>query len=113
MNICADQWAENIRDTYCLDRDKSTSNILYDKGQVMVMLNDKRLIYGNINAHITHFSKQGIITYLKGKYTHWTNNIFEMVDWEGMGQCLAKMKDTKVTHVLKMVHGWQHVGNQK
>ena len=71
LNICANEWGGNIRDVDCFDRGKSTSNILYDEGQVIVVLKDKRLIYRDISKHITHkISKKGIVIYIREENTH-------------------------------------------
>ena len=50
---------------------------------------------------------------MMSKKLYWDEKIFQMVDWKGMESSLKKMKDTEVTNVLKMAHGWQHDGYQQ
>ena len=66
------------------------------------------MLYGDISGQLTHeISKKEMIQYLMSKNLHWDENIFQMIDWKGMEKTLGnKMKDTEVTNVLKMVHGW-------
>ena len=80
----------------------------------MVKLESGRLLYGDVKRQITHeISKGGLIQYMMSKNLHWDEGIFQMIDWAGMEATLKKMKDTEVTNVLKMAHGWQHDGDQK
>ena len=73
----------------------------------MVRLHSGRLLYGDVSGQLNHeISKGGLIQYIMSKNLHWDDNIFKMIDWKGMGSTLGKMKDTEVTNILKMVHGW-------
>ena len=40
------------------------------------------------------------------KHLHWNKPILNMIEWKGMETILGKIKDTEVTNILKMVHGW-------
>ena len=43
---------------------------------------------------------------------HWNDMIFHTVDWDGMWACMDKLSDIRVTHVIKLVHGWQNYEQQ-
>ena len=47
------------------------------------------------------------------KNLHLGADIFNMIDWKGVGTTLGMMKDTEVTNDLKVVHGSQNDGHQK
>ena len=80
----------------------------------MVKYASQRFIYGDIAGVVTEeISKAGIITYLMEKNPWWNDAIFHTIDWESVGLCMKKMTPQRVTNVVKMVHGWQHDGNQK
>ena len=48
-----------------------------------------------------------------GKTPHWTELIFKYIHWDSIELCLNKLHTTRVTSILKMVHGWQNDGQQK
>ena len=78
---------------------------------MVTMGKENRLIYGDIEKQVEYeISKGPLMTYFMGGNKHWIETIFNMVDWSGMKMCLGKMEDTKVTNVLKLVHGWQNDG---
>ena len=80
----------------------------------MVRLDSGRMLYGDVSGQLTHeITKGGLIQYLMSKNLHWDKTILNMIEWKGMETRLDKMKDTEVTNVLKMVHGWQNDGYQK
>ena len=64
------------------------------------------LTYGNIKLRITEeILQEGIIKYLMGKNPHWTEEIFETVDWEAVGTYMRTISESRVTNILKIVHG--------
>ena len=58
-------------------------------------------------------SKERLITYLTETNPGWDEAIFQTINWVNIGLCMTKMTPQRVTNVVKMVHGWQHDGNQK
>ena len=57
-------------------------------------------------------SKGGIVKYIMETNLHWNDKIFHTVDWDGMWACMDKLSDLRVTHVIKLVHGWQNYEQQ-
>ena len=104
-----DKWAEKARSGM-----DTPPQLWHEESQVMIRLNSGRLLYGDIAGQMKHeISKRGLVQHLMSKNQHWDDKIFNMIAWKGMESALGKMKDTEVTNVLKMVHGWQHDGYQK
>ena len=67
---------------------------------------DSRYAYGNIaDAVREELTKDNLTQLLLLKNPTWNRTVFNNIDWESMESCLGKMKETKVTNVLKMVHG--------
>ena len=115
LNKSVDAWAGEAREwgEALLQGDES-QQYFYSESQVIVQLPDLNYIYGNIASAVREvLTKDKMIKYLLARNPHWTQQIFDTIDWESMELCLGKMKDTKVTNVLKMAHGWQHDGYQK
>ena len=110
-NEVVDIWAGEVCEAVAnKPLEVANPQIYFDKSRVMVQLEgDNRLIYGYIERQVEYEAAKGpIMTYLMEKNKHWTEKIFHMVDWPGMKMRLDKMEDTKVTNVLKLVHGWQN-----
>ena len=81
---------------------------------MMVKSKDSRYIYGDIKGKVTNdITKIGIIEYIMGKNSHWTEEVFNIVDWVGIGVYMGKIKETRLTNVLTLVHGWQNDKQQK
>ena len=57
-------------------------------------------------------TKGDTITYLMSKNENWNRGIFMTIDWTSIGTCVNKTAPQRVTNVLKMVHVWQHDGQQ-
>ena len=109
LNIVVDQCAEEARKGV-----DSPPQLWYEKSQMMVQLDSGRMLYVDVSEQMSReTSKGGMIQYLMSKNLHWNGDIFNMIDWKGMETTLGKIKDTEVTNVLKMVHGWQKYGYQK
>ena len=53
-------------------------------------------------------SKGGIVKYIMETNLQWNDKIFHTVDWGGMWACMDKLSDLRVTHVIKLVDGWQN-----
>ena len=102
LNEVMDTWAEEER----IGND-TPIQAWHDESKVMVRLDSGRLLYGDIAGQLKHeTSKEGLVQYLMSKNPHWDTNIFDMIAWKGMESALGKMRDTEVTNVMKMVHGW-------
>ena len=115
LNKSVDVWAGEAREwgEVLLQGDESPQ-FFYPESRVIVQMPDFRYIYENIASKVREeLTKDKLIKHLLVKNPHWTKTGFDTIDWESMGLCLGKMKDTKVTNVLKMAHGWQHDGYQK
>ena len=52
-----------------------------------------------------------MIKYLLGKNKLWLEEIFNLVDWEGVGAYMNSLKAIRATNVVKFVHDWQHDGH--
>ena len=109
LNEVMDKWAETAR-----GGTDTPPQSWHAESQVMVRLDSGRLLYGDIAGQMKYeISKRGVVQHLMSKNLHWDNKIFNMIAWKGMESALGKMKDTEVTNVIKMAHGWQHDGYQK
>jgi hypothetical protein len=101
-------WVGEVREAV-MNKPLAVTNpqMYFDKSRVIVQLGgDNRLIYGDIERRVENeITKGPMVTYLMGKNKHWTEKIFNTLDWPGMKMCMGKMEDTKVTNVLKLVHG--------
>ena len=45
--------------------------------------------------------------------TEWTRTKLDMVDWLTIGKYLKSLTDTRRCTVIKLMHGWQNIGEQK
>ena len=83
----------------------------------MAKLPNNRFIYGDMCRWATdEINQDALLKLLLGKNPHWTQDIFNTIDWQAMDTCMYKMANksgSMVTNVLKLVHGWQNDGQQK
>ena len=79
----------------------------------MVQSRGRKLVYGNIKKMVSKdISTRKLVTYLMGKTPHWTDHIFETIEWDAIMKHLKTQQPTRFTTILKMVHRWQHDGHQ-
>ena len=48
-----------------------------------------------------------------GKQHGWSKMIFEMIEWEGIDGLMKQANPIKRIQLLKMLHNWQNIGQQK
>ena len=61
-------------------------HIFYEESRVLIQIQNKRLIYGNIQGKITEdMSKIGLVKYVMGKNTHGTEKTFWDCAWVDAG----------------------------
>ena len=114
LNMEMDTWVEDARKWgHTILQADETEQFFYPENTVLVKIGNNYL-YGNIIEQVREsISKQALTKYLMGKHPHWNEHIFQYIDWDSIGLCLNKLPATRVTNILKMVHGWQNDGRQK
>ena len=90
LNIVTNQLAEEARTGM-----GSPTQLWHEESQVMVRLDSGRMFYGYVSGQLTNeISKGELIQYLMSKNLQWDTDIFNMIDWKGVGSTLGKTKDT-------------------
>ena len=115
LNKIVDKWADEAR--ILGDRLLGTGaspQYFYKPSIIMAKIGQSQLIYGDITKHIREdISKRKLIQHLMLKNPSWTDTILQSIDWNAIKIHLQKQPATRVTNIIKLVHGWQNDGYQK
>ena len=113
LNEFLDGLAGNIREDAAVHPTlHPRQEFFYSHSQVMVRITEGSLIYGQVSQVMTErILGHGIIKYLLGKNKLWTEDIFDLVDWDGVGVYMNSLQATRATNVVKFEHDWQHDGH--
>ena len=61
----------------------------------MVQSRGRKLVYGNIKKMVSKdISTRKLVTYLMGKTPHWTDHIFETIEWDEIMKHLNTQQST-------------------
>ena len=67
----------------------------------MVYLIDDKMVYGSIRNIVTDEIYQiALAKYLKGTNSHWSDGIFETINWRSTSACMGKISVMRVTHII-------------
>ena len=83
----------------------------YKANAEMEQLSSSQMSYSNISRWAREdISKRKLINYLMGRNPICTDEIFRIIGWDDIQAHLQKQGATRVTNIIKLVHGWQHDG---
>ena len=60
----------------------------------------------------THITSKPLIQYLLAR-NHWTQPVFESIDWITLEKYLTTVSDPKCTNLIKLMYGWQHTSQRE
>lgn len=60
----------------------------------------------------THITSKLLIQYLLAR-NHWTQQVFESIDWISLEKYLITVTDSKHKNLIKLIHGWQHTSQRE
>ena len=114
LNEFVDGLAGNIREEATLHPTiHPRQEFFYTHSQVMVRTTEDSFIYGQVRQVVTEgILGDVMIKYLLGKNKQWTEEIFNLVDWDRVGAYMNSLNATRATNVVKFVHDWQQDGHQ-
>jgi hypothetical protein len=74
---------------------------------------DNTLITTKFDTHIRMALTEGPLKAYIKKKTGWTEDVFNLVDWEAFNTYMGRLSASKRAKIIKLQHDWQNTGHQK